>query len=370
MADVTIKDLLDAGVHFGHQTRRWNPKMKKFIFTERNGIYIIDLQKTLSQLNKACEAVRKLAARGESILFVGTKAQAAGILREEAERCGQFYVINRWPGGMLTNYRTIRQSVKKLEHLEKMSSDGTYELLTKKEIGTIEKQHEKLSYMLEGIRNMNRLPGLLIVVDTRKEKIAVNEARRLDIPICALVDTNSDPEPITYPIPGNDDAFRSITLLLNALTDAIIEGIQLRTDDTVVAEKAEGEREIEKVEQRQPRRARRGGRDTEAGPGAEAPATDGGSRRPQRPSIRKPAPREGGPRQGGAREGGPRQGGAREGGPRQGGAHEGGPRPERGERKGVKRGDQAATPVQSAAAPAEAATPAPAPDTAAGETNE
>lgn len=239
MADVMIKDLLEAGVHFGHQTRRWNPKMKKYIFTERSNIYIIDLQKTKNLLDKACNAVREVTAKGQPILFVGTKPQAAAIMKDEAERCDQFHVTNRWLGGMLTNYRTIRQSIKKLEHLEKMSTDGTYEHLTKKEILTHEKHRERLESILGGIRNMTRLPGLLIVVDTRKEKIAVREAQRLGIPICAILDTNSDPDPITYPIPGNDDAIRSIGLILSALTESIIEGSQLRVDDDAIAEKEE-----------------------------------------------------------------------------------------------------------------------------------
>ncbi len=227
---LTIKDLLEAGVHFGHQTRRWNPKMKKFIFTERNDIYIIDLKKTLGLINEACDKLRETVANGDSILFVGTKTQAAKIVKEEAERCGQFYVINRWLGGMLTNYRTIRQSVKKLEHYEKMSTDGTYELLTKKEALTNEKNKAKLLMQLGGIRDMNRIPGMLIVVDTKKENIAVREANRLGIPVCAIIDTNSDPDPIDYPIPGNDDAIRSIKVILSKLTDAILEGLQLRSD--------------------------------------------------------------------------------------------------------------------------------------------
>jgi small subunit ribosomal protein S2 len=237
VAEVTIQDLLEGGVHFGHQTRRWNPKMKKFIFTERNDIYIIDLQKTLALLKKACDIVREIASKGEPILFVGTKPQAASIILEEVERCGQFHVTNRWAGGMLTNYRTIRQSIKRLDNLEKMSTDGTFEHLTKKEVLNLEKHRAKLSYVLEGIRNMNRLPGLLIVVDTRKENIAVNEARRLGIPICAIVDTNCDPDPITYPIPGNDDAIRSIKKLLSALTDAVIEGAQIHVDRSDIEEK-------------------------------------------------------------------------------------------------------------------------------------
>ena len=249
MAEVAIQDLLKAGVHFGHQTRRWNPKMKKFIFTERNGIYIIDLQKTLSLLNKACDAIREITAGGDSVLFVGTKPQASSTIEEEAERCGQYYVVNRWAGGMLTNYRTIKQSIKRLEHIEMMATDGTYEHLTKKEVLTLEKQRERLHYVLAGIRDMNRLPGILIVVDTRKEKIAVNEAIRLGIPICAILDTNCDPEKITYPIPGNDDAIRSIKVLLSTITDVIIEGISMRANDADIAEKDEAVKETEKTEE-------------------------------------------------------------------------------------------------------------------------
>lgn len=237
MAEVSLQDLLEAGVHFGHQTRRWNPKMKKFIFTERNGIYIIDLQKTKKLIEKACTAVREVAARGEYILFVGTKAQASSTIEEEAERCNQYFVINRWAGGMLTNYRTLRQSIKRLEHIEKMASDGTYDLLTKKEVLTSEKQRTKLSFLLDGIRNMGKLPGLLVVVDTKKEKLAVNEAKRLGIPVCAIIDTNCDPDPVTYPIPGNDDAIRSIRVILGALTDSILEGMQLYTDKSAIEEK-------------------------------------------------------------------------------------------------------------------------------------
>ena len=240
MSEVAINDLLEAGVHFGHQTKRWNPKMKKFIFTERNNIYIIDLKKTQHLLTKACDCVREITAKGEAILFVGTKSQASAIIKEEAIRCSQFYVTNRWLGGMLTNYRTIRQSIKRLDHIEKMAADGTFEHLTKKEVLTHEKHREKLSSILDGIREMNRIPGLVIVVDTKKEKIAVSEANRLGIPVCAILDTNCDPDPISYPIPGNDDAIRSIQLLLSHLTEAILEGMQLRVDETVVAEKEQG----------------------------------------------------------------------------------------------------------------------------------
>lgn len=257
MAEITIQDLLESGVHFGHQTRRWNPKMKKFIFTERNGIYIIDLQKTLAQLNKARKAIKDIASKGEYILFVGTKPQAATIIIEEAARCDQFFVINRWAGGMLTNYRTIRQSVKRLDHLEQMSTDGTYEHLTKKEILNIEQQREKLSYLLEGMRKMNRLPGLLIVIDTKKEKIAVNEANRLGIPVCAILDTNCDPDPITYPIPANDDAIKSIKVLLSALTDSLIEGRQMYSDKDGVDEKEQTVLEAEQEDRDRKRFGRR-----------------------------------------------------------------------------------------------------------------
>ena len=244
MEELTIKDLLEAGVHFGHQARRWNPKMKKFIFTERNGIYIIDLQKTLEFIKKACDIVREIVARGEAILFVGTKPQAVEIIREEAERSGQFYVTNRWLGGMLTNYRTIRQSVKRLEHFERLSTDGTYELITKKEIQNAEKQKSKLQQLLGGIREMNRIPGLLVVVDTKRENIAVKEANRLGVPVCAIIDTNCDPNPIDYPIPGNDDAIRSIKIILSKITDAIIEGTQMRVDEETVS-LLESNKEIE-----------------------------------------------------------------------------------------------------------------------------
>jgi small subunit ribosomal protein S2 len=216
--------------------------MKKYIFTERNDIYIIDLKKSLDMLNKAANALREQVAKGDTVLFVGTKPQAAGIVKEAAEKCGEYYVVARWLGGMLTNYRTIRQSVKRLEHFEKMANDGTYELLTKKEILNTEKQKEHLQEILGGIREMNRLPGALVVIDTKRENIAVREANRLNIPVYALVDTNCDPDLIDYPIPGNDDAIRSIRVVLNALTDAVIEGMQIRQDKEAIETK-EGEQE-------------------------------------------------------------------------------------------------------------------------------
>ena len=241
MEELAIKDLLEAGVHFGHQTRRWNPKMKKFIFTERNDIYIIDLKKTLELINKACESIRSIVAKGDSVLFVGTKPQASPIIKEAAERSGQFYVVNRWLGGMLTNYRTIRQSVKRLEHFERMSTDGTYELITKKEILSTEKHKNKLLQLLGGIREMNKIPGLLIVIDTKRENIAVKEANKLGIPICAIIDTNCDPDMIDYPIPGNDDAIRSIRIILSKITDAVLEGLHMREDKEAASLKEQEE---------------------------------------------------------------------------------------------------------------------------------
>ncbi len=221
--NVTLQDLLMAGTHFGHLTRRWNPKMKKFIFMEKNGIYIIDIKKTLAMLQQACEEVARIVRSGEKILFVGTKKQAKDIIRIEAQRCGQFYVNERWLGGTLTNFVTIKKSIKRLKNLEKMASDGTYEKLTKKEILHIEREKEKLERILGGIKDMNKLPGALFVVDVKKEAIAIREADRLNIPIIGLIDTNSDPDLIDFPIPGNDDAFKSINLITRSIADAIIE---------------------------------------------------------------------------------------------------------------------------------------------------
>jgi small subunit ribosomal protein S2 len=223
MVSPQIKELLEAGVHFGHQTRRWNPKMKPFIFAARNGIYIIDLQKTLNALEKAKMKVREVVSRGKSILFVGTKKQAKEVVMEEAARCGGFYVTERWLGGMLTNFNTIKNSIKKLKDIERMKQDGTLEKFTKKERAKIEHQAEKLEKVLGGIKEMNYLPGLVIVVDAKKEKIAVAEAHKLGIPIIAIVDTNADPDPIDFPIAGNDDAIKSIRTLLHSLVDAAVE---------------------------------------------------------------------------------------------------------------------------------------------------
>ncbi len=224
MAEVKIQDLLLAGCHFGHLTRRWNPKMRKYIFMKRNGIHIIDLKKTLSNLNQACDAISNIVRQGGEVLLVGTKKQAKDIIRVEAERCGMPYVTERWLGGTLTNFVTIKKSVKRLKNLEKKASDGTYDKLSKKEILQIEREKEKLNRVLGGIREMNRLPAALFVVDAKKEAIAIREAIRLNIPVFAIVDTNTDPDPIDYVIPCNDDAFKAISLVMRALTDAIIDG--------------------------------------------------------------------------------------------------------------------------------------------------
>jgi small subunit ribosomal protein S2 len=228
MATITIKELLEAGVHFGHQTNRWNPKMKKFIFGERNGIYIIDLQQTVQRFEAACAFVRGLVASGESVLFVGTKRQAVDILEEEAKRCRMFFVNRRWLGGMLTNFQTIRRSITTLKKFEAALTDGTHERLTKKEVSHMEKERIRLDKNLNGIKNMPGLPGAVFILDTRIERIAVMEAARLGIPIIAIVDTNCDPDGIDYPIPGNDDALRSIKLITSRIADACIEGAHLR----------------------------------------------------------------------------------------------------------------------------------------------
>ena len=226
MGVVSMKQLLEAGVHFGHQTRRWNPKMARYIFTERNGIYIIDLQKTVKKLEEAYMFVRDVAANGDSVLFVGTKKQAGESIKEEAERAGALYVNARWLGGMLTNFKTIRQRIQRLEQLRKMQEDGTFDRLPKKEVGKLELEIEKLEKYLGGIKTMNKLPGALFIVDPRKERIAVAEAKKLGIPIVAIVDTNCDPDEIDYVIPGNDDAIRAVKLIASTMADAIIEGRQ------------------------------------------------------------------------------------------------------------------------------------------------
>lgn len=220
---IGIKDLLEAGVHFGHQTRRWNPKMKRFIFTARSGIYIIDLQKTLQCLERACQKSREVSSKGLPILFVGTKKQAKQVIKEEAERCEVFYVCERWLGGMMTNFHTIKNNIKRLKDLERMKEDGTFDKLPKKEVLKLEKEIAKLDKILRGIKEMNRLPGLVYVVDSKKEKIAVAEANKLGIPIVAIIDTNSDPDLIDFPIAGNDDAIKSIKVITAEIANAILE---------------------------------------------------------------------------------------------------------------------------------------------------
>ena len=241
MGVVSMKQLLEAGVHFGHQTRRWNPKMARYIFTERNGIYIIDLQKTVKKLEEAYMFVRDVAANGDSVLFVGTKKQAGESIKEEAERAGAHYVNARWLGGMLTNFKTIRQRIQRLEQLRKMQEDGTFDRLPKKEVGKLELEIEKLEKYLGGIKTMDKLPGALFIVDPRKERIAVAEAKKLGIPIVAIVDTNCDPDEIDYVIPGNDDAIRAVKLIAGTMADAIIEGRQ----GAQSAEDAEEEKDAE-----------------------------------------------------------------------------------------------------------------------------
>ena len=221
-----MKQLLEAGVHFGHQTRRWNPKMAAYIFTERNGIYIIDLQKTVKKLEEAYFFVRDTAAAGESILFVGTKKQAQDAIKEEAERCGQFFVNARWLGGMLTNFKTMRTRINRLNQLKKMQEDGTFDLLPKKEVIKLQLEIAKLEKYLGGVKEMKKLPGAMFVVDPRKEKNAIAEAKKLGIPVVAIVDTNCDPDEVDYVIPGNDDAIRAIKLISQTMANAVLEGKQ------------------------------------------------------------------------------------------------------------------------------------------------
>jgi small subunit ribosomal protein S2 len=228
-----MKELLEAGVHFGHQTKRWNPKMKEYIFGERNGIYIIDLQKTLKMFKDASKYVQEMAAQGRTILFVGTKRQAQDAIAEEASKCGMFYVNNRWLGGLLTNWVTVQKSVKRLQELDDMATDGRYELLPKKEVIKLERERKHLQANLAGIKNLKRLPDALFVIDSNKEQIAVKEARKLGIPVVAVVDTNCDPTEVDYVIPGNDDALRAIRLFASKISDSIVEGVQAATDKMV-----------------------------------------------------------------------------------------------------------------------------------------
>src|SRR5690348_868326 len=232
-----MKELLEAGVHFGHQTKRWNPKMKEFIFGERNGIYIIDLQKTLKMFKEASKFVQDLATEGKLLLFVGTKRQAQDAIAEEAQRCSMYYVNQRWLGGLLTNWTTIQKSIKRLKELDEMATDGRYELLPKKEVIKLERERKHLQANLAGIKNMGRLPDLIFVIDSNKEAIAVKEARKLGIPVVAVVDTNCDPTEVDWVIPGNDDALRAIRLFASKISDAVIEGRALATEQDFAAEK-------------------------------------------------------------------------------------------------------------------------------------
>ncbi len=241
MGVVSMKQLLEAGVHFGHQTRRWNPKMAPYIFAERNGIYIIDLQKTVKKLEEAYMFVRELTENGESVLFVGTKKQAGDSVKEEALRAGAHYVNARWLGGMMTNFKTIRRRIDRLDQLKKMEADGTFDLLPKKEVVKLNLEIEKLEKFLGGIKDMNKLPGALFIVDPRKERIAVSEAKKLNIPIVAIVDTNCDPDEIDYVIPGNDDAIRAVKLIAGTIANAIIEGKQGEAGEEEAAAAAEEE---------------------------------------------------------------------------------------------------------------------------------
>ncbi|HTS48897.1 MAG TPA: 30S ribosomal protein S2 [Bryobacteraceae bacterium] len=237
MASISMKELLEAGVHFGHQTKRWNPKMKEYIFGERNGIYIIDLQKTLKLFKDAMRYVAEAAAQGKTVLFVGTKRQAQEAIAEEATRCSQYYVNQRWLGGLLTNMSTVQRSIKRLKDLDTMATEGAYEGRAKKEVGRLERERKHLLQNLAGIRDMGGLPDLLFVVDSNKEAIAVKEARKLGIPVVAVVDTNCDPDEVDYVIPGNDDALRAIRLFTTKVADAVIEGRALATEQDFAAEK-------------------------------------------------------------------------------------------------------------------------------------
>ncbi len=244
MSVITMKELLESGVHFGHQVKRWNPKMKKFIFGERNGIHIVDLQKTLKGVEEAYNFIRNTASTGAPILFIGTKKQAQDSVAEEAQRAGAFYVNNRWLGGMLTNFSTVRRSIERLKKIEAMKEDGTYNVLTKKEVAQLEKERIKLEKNLSGIKDMTNLPGAIFIIDPKKEKIAVAEARRLSIPVVAVVDTNCDPDDADYVIPGNDDAIRAIKLLASKIADAVLEG------KGVLAKTAEEETEKGAIEEK------------------------------------------------------------------------------------------------------------------------
>ncbi|WP_101843908.1 30S ribosomal protein S2 [Halobacillus sp. Marseille-P3879] len=248
MSVISMKQLLEAGVHFGHQTRRWNPKMKKYIFTERNGIYIIDLQKTVKKVDEAFNYVRQVAADGGNILFVGTKKQAQDTVRDEATRCGMYYINQRWLGGTLTNFQTIRKRINRLKDIERMEEDGTFDVLPKKEVVDLLKEKDRLVKFLGGIKEMTSIPDAMFVIDPRKERIAIAEAHKLNIPVVGIVDTNCDPDEIDYVIPANDDAIRAVKLLTAKMADAVLEAKQ--GEETEVAEEAEVEAEaVESVEE-------------------------------------------------------------------------------------------------------------------------
>ncbi|MDD2211448.1 MAG: 30S ribosomal protein S2 [Clostridia bacterium] len=252
MSVISMKQLLEAGVHFGHQTRRWNPKMAPYIFTERNGIYIIDLQKTAKKVEEAYEFIRSIVTEGQHLLFVGTKKQAQETVKEEAERCGMFYVNQRWLGGTLTNYQTIKKRIQRLKELEEMEVKGTFTVLPKKEVANLMAEREKLQRFLGGIKDMPGLPGALFIIDPRKEHIAVAEARRLNIPIVAIVDTNCDPDEIDYLIPGNDDAIRAVKLITNKMAEAVLEANQGQVGNELMADvKVEQDDKIDEVEEKQ-----------------------------------------------------------------------------------------------------------------------
>ncbi len=317
---VSIDQLLLAGAHFGHLTQRWNPKMKRYIFMARNGIYLIDLQKTQAALETACKAIVQISANGEDILFVGTKKQAREIIEAEAKRCESPYISFRWLGGTLTNFATIRRSIRTLENLEKMASDGTYEKITKKEILQIEKSKAKLTQTLEGIRNMRRLPGAVFVVDAKHEEIAVLEARKLNIPVFAILDTNADPDLIDYPIPANDDAYKSIWLITHAIADAILEGKRKFSDTEEVEKEAVVERPKE-GRRRSRRRRSRGGAERreqqEAQPNEDkSPVSEAGAQKEVSQSGEKPEPSQPKPEKKFQQKGKPNMGGDKK--PREG----------------------------------------------------
>ena len=249
MSVISMKQLLEAGVHFGHQTRRWNPKMAPYIYTERNGIYIIDLQKSVGMVDDAYQAIADIASQGGTILFVGTKKQAQDAIRTEAERCGMFYVNERWLGGMLTNFKTIQSRIKRLKDIERMSEDGTFDVLPKKEVIELKKEWDKLEKNLGGIKEMKRIPDAIFIVDPKKERICIQEAHTLGIPLIGICDTNCDPEELDYVIPGNDDAIRAVKLIVSKMADAVIEANQGAAEEVAYAEDAETAEEAEAVEE-------------------------------------------------------------------------------------------------------------------------